>query len=132
MTNVMMRFKKNRKGFTLIELIVVIAIIAILALILVPRFTGFTDTARTRAMNSEMKGIVSAVEANYADTGSWPQGSTDLILHGNIQTIFGKTLDGTISRSETGGTLTGFTYTKTFSGGSSQSRTFTYATGVIN
>ena len=37
---------KNRKGFTLIELIVVIAIIAITAACTHPRFVGFSDSAR--------------------------------------------------------------------------------------
>ncbi|TCQ00541.1 type II secretion system protein [Serpentinicella alkaliphila] len=36
---------KNKKGFTLIELIVVIAILGILAGIAVPRFTGFRQKA---------------------------------------------------------------------------------------
>ena len=40
---------KNKKGFTLIELIVVIAILGILALIAIPRFAGFTDRAKIRA-----------------------------------------------------------------------------------
>lgn len=37
---------KNKKGFTLIELIVVIAILGILALLLVPSFIGYADDAQ--------------------------------------------------------------------------------------
>ncbi|MDW7667538.1 MAG: type II secretion system protein [Bacillota bacterium] len=40
---------RNRKGFTLIELIVVIAILGILALIAIPRFAGFTDRAKIQS-----------------------------------------------------------------------------------
>lgn len=41
--------RKNRKGFTLIELIVVIAILGILALIAIPRLGGFTESAKIAA-----------------------------------------------------------------------------------
>jgi type IV pilus assembly protein PilA len=40
---------QNKKGFTLIELIVVIVIIGILAAIVIPRLTGFTETAKVSA-----------------------------------------------------------------------------------
>jgi type IV pilus assembly protein PilA len=42
----LMNKQRNKKGFTLIELIVVIAILGILALIAIPRFAGFTDRAK--------------------------------------------------------------------------------------
>lgn len=41
----MKKFRKNKKGFTLVELIVVIAILAILALILIPALTGYVGRA---------------------------------------------------------------------------------------
>lgn len=44
----MKKLLKNKKGFTLIELIVVIAILAILAAILIPSIIDYIDTA-TRA-----------------------------------------------------------------------------------
>lgn len=55
--------KLGKKGFTLIELIVVIAIIAILAVILIPRFTGFTDSANRKAAMSDARNILLAVQA---------------------------------------------------------------------
>ena len=61
--------KKSRdnKGFSLIELIVVIAILAILALILVPRFTGFTEDARSAADDATSRTIGTAVESLLAN-----------------------------------------------------------------
>jgi prepilin-type N-terminal cleavage/methylation domain-containing protein len=43
-----MKIKKNRKGFTLVEIMIVVAIIALLAAIAVPSFIN----ARTKSMQS--------------------------------------------------------------------------------
>ena len=58
---------RNRKGFTLIELIVVIAIIAILAAVLIPRFASFTDRADESAAVSTAKTINTALATLVAD-----------------------------------------------------------------
>lgn len=67
MFNALLKKGKSNKGFTLIELIVVIAILAILALLLVPRFLGFTDSAKVRADLSSAITIRTAVTALVAD-----------------------------------------------------------------
>ncbi len=46
MLKIIQKSLKNKKGFTLIELIVVIGILAILTAIAVPRLAGFTDKAK--------------------------------------------------------------------------------------
>lgn len=46
---------KNKKGFTLIELIVVIAILGILALFLVPSFMGYARDAKVQVMKANVK-----------------------------------------------------------------------------
>ena len=61
---------KNRKGFTLIELIVVIAILGILALIAIPRIGGFTQQAEARHIEANDRMIDGAVEMYNAYTGS--------------------------------------------------------------
>ncbi|MFX0548753.1 type II secretion system protein [Hathewaya histolytica] len=66
------KLKAKKKGFTLIELIVVIAILGILAAILLPRFSGFTDSAREKTVTSEAKAIYTSLEAYYAENGKYP------------------------------------------------------------
>ena len=48
------RKMKNKKGFTLVELIVVLVILAILAALLVPALTGYIDKAREQSLISEV------------------------------------------------------------------------------
>ena len=66
-----MKFFKNKKGFTLVELVVVIAILGILAGIAIPRFMDATATARGARIVADMRTIESAVSMNYAKTGSY-------------------------------------------------------------
>lgn len=43
---------KEKKGFTLVELIVVLVILAILAALLIPALTGYIDKAKNKSVNS--------------------------------------------------------------------------------
>lgn len=53
---------KNKKGFTLVELIVVLVILAILATLLVPALTGYIDKANKEKVVSETRMVVMAVQ----------------------------------------------------------------------
>ncbi len=55
--------RKDKKGFTLVELIVVIAILAILALILIPAITGYVDKANKSKNQANARGLYS--QANF-------------------------------------------------------------------
>ena len=50
-----MNNKKNRKGFTIVELVIVIAVIAILATVLVPTFGNVIGNAKASALIQELK-----------------------------------------------------------------------------
>lgn len=53
---------KNKKGFTLVELIVVLVILAILAALLVPALTGYIDKARNESLIAETRSVVIAAQ----------------------------------------------------------------------
>lgn len=57
---------KNKKGFTLIELIVVLAVLGIIALIAVPRFLVVQEQSRLSSDRSAAVGIQKAAEVYIA------------------------------------------------------------------
>ena len=62
-------FKKNKKAFTLVELIVVIAIIAILGAVVGVTVSTFVNRARETAAKSPLNGLCDNWEANVNATG---------------------------------------------------------------
>ncbi len=71
-----MNTSTNRKGFTLIELLMVVVIIGILALTALAKFQGTKDKAYFAALKMDLKGVIRAQEAYYADNQIY---STDLV-----------------------------------------------------
>jgi type IV pilus assembly protein PilA len=65
------RLARDEGGFTLIELLVVIIIIGILLAIAVPSYLGFRDRAAVTAAKSNVRAAIPAVEAFYADNGTY-------------------------------------------------------------
>jgi len=66
--------KKNRKGFTLIELIIVITIVGILALIAIPKYFSNIERARKAEAVSTMRTIREGVLAYFSINNAYPSG----------------------------------------------------------
>lgn len=108
--------RKNKKGFTLIELIVVIAILAILALIAIPRMTGFQDDAKRKATLAEAKTLASTVSVIAAQNFTFTTtdgADTTAKVYSNSEVIgyAGISSGGTLTITSTSGA---FTYAKIF------------------
>lgn len=58
---------KNKKGFTLVELIVVLVILAILAALLVPALTGYIDKANQEKVIAECRSVVMAAQTTASE-----------------------------------------------------------------
>ena len=58
----MKKKNKNRKGFSLVELIVVLVIMAILAAALVPSLMGYIKKTKQQNVNSEAQSVVQAAQ----------------------------------------------------------------------
>lgn len=80
--------RRNRKAFTLVELLLVITIISILAGVIVPKFFGRSQDARITAARQMIVGTFSvALDMFEQDTGRYPtseEGLQALITNPNI------------------------------------------------
>jgi prepilin-type N-terminal cleavage/methylation domain-containing protein len=70
---------RERRGFTLVEVLIVITLIAILALLVIPRFVGITRRVREVATASNLYELRLSISKFQADTGAVPLSLWDLV-----------------------------------------------------
>ncbi len=87
-------FLRQRRGFTIIEILVVVSIIAILAGMIMPTFYFAKGRARTAAAQAEVKHLETAFKA-YLDTYKvWPDTWPDALGNNDIKDDMFKVLRG--------------------------------------
>ena len=65
------KLRKNRKGFTLIELMIVVAIIGILAAIAIPNFLKFQAKSRTTEARTNLGAIFTGETSYYGESNTY-------------------------------------------------------------
>jgi len=119
MLNLLNKFRHNKKGFTLIELIIVIAILAILSAVAIPRLGGFTDKAKVSADKATFATLGSAIAIGVANgdiiasevvtitavTGAITTASANLIESGAAFKVAGNIGLGTLTWTVSGGKI---------------------------
>ena len=98
------RLAKEESGFTLIELLIVLVIIGILLAIAVPSYLGFKDRANKSAAAANVRSAVPAVEAYYADYGSYATTGVSPAPGMSLTSL--KTIDAGIKIAVVSGTTT--------------------------
>jgi type IV pilus assembly protein PilA len=68
----MCKMVKNKKGFTLIELMIVVAIVGILAAIAIPAYIDYTIRARVTEITAGFDGLATALSEYHASNGFFP------------------------------------------------------------
>lgn len=69
--------KKNKKGFTLVELVIVIAVLAVLAAIAVPTVTNVINSANINTDTANAQTIELALKSAYAEASAGTWGGTN-------------------------------------------------------
>lgn len=78
--------KKNKKGFTLVELVIVIAVLAVLAAIAVPTVTNVISSANKNTDTANAQTIELALKSAYAEAaaGTWLDGENKPLNPANV------------------------------------------------
>jgi len=80
-----MRFRKDERGFTLVEVLIVVILVAILAAIAVPKYLQMVKGARAADAKVQVNAIHNAAKIYEQESGSWPGDLTILEDQGYVE-----------------------------------------------
>lgn len=72
------RNARQKRGFTLVELLLVLVILATLAAIVIPKFAGRSEQAKVTAAKTQISTLGTALDAFEVDMGYYPSSSDGL------------------------------------------------------
>ncbi|MCF6177849.1 MAG: type II secretion system GspH family protein [Geopsychrobacter sp.] len=78
--NIFLKSMRNRRAFTLVELMIVMSILSILAAIAVPSYRHHQLKARETVLAEDLYQMRRSLDAYYADKGNYPETLEDLII----------------------------------------------------
>jgi len=89
------KFREDRGGFTLVELLIVVAIIAILAAIAIPQFTKYRMRAYKTEIDSDSKNAYTAAQAYLTDNPTATISAVTMLTASGYQPSSNVTFSGT-------------------------------------
>ena len=93
-----MKNLKNKKGFTIVELVIVIAVIAILAAVLIPTFSSVIDKANeSKALQQVTNAYKEAIAEALSDGVVPTTGESEVVVKGGYTFTFTNAQNATIT-----------------------------------
>ena len=92
-----MNFRKNKKGFTIVELVIVIAVIGILTAVMVPTIIHLVGKANKASDEALVSNLNKAVQLRYSETGKKPE-----TMHETVEGLkeYGYNIDALVAKSD--------------------------------